>query len=207
MQNVVLYGHPDSGHACKVALALSLAAVQFEPIWIDIWAEPSRRPPSFLSISPFAEVPLLSIDGEPFTQSGAILLTIAARFGGERFGDAASLKRGRALLMWEANRIGMCLPQLKEAYREGSGGLDPAVLIWLHARDDVDRVNFDILLDGKPFFHGNAPGIGDCAIWGYTQWLDAARVEPTQQMQQWIDRMRALPEMKTPAEFFPRPAV
>lgn len=57
------------------------------------------------------------IYGTPHVQSGAILLEIATRFhclGGETLDG---LRRGRALLMWEANRIGMCLPQLKEARR------------------------------------------------------------------------------------------
>jgi glutathione S-transferase len=83
---LVLYGHPDSGHALKVALALALAGWAARTVWVDIWADPDSRPQEFLAASPFAEVPLLLIDGVPHVQSGAILLEIAARFkclGGE----------------------------------------------------------------------------------------------------------------------------
>ena len=81
MTELVLYGHPDSGHACKVALALSMAGLAHRTVWIDIWSPPASRPADFLAASPFAEVPLLLIDGVPHIQSGAILLEIASRFG------------------------------------------------------------------------------------------------------------------------------
>lgn len=35
MAELVLYGHPDSGHACKVALALSLAKLAHRTVLVD----------------------------------------------------------------------------------------------------------------------------------------------------------------------------
>ncbi len=206
MTDLTLYGHPDSGHACKVALALSLASLPHRTKWVDIWADPATRPPEFLAASPFAEVPLLMIDGVAHVQSGAILLEIATRFrclGGE---SAAGLCRGRELLMWEANRIGMCLPQLKEARRVSCQSFPPGAIEWLKLRYRTDCDRFGMLLGDCPFFHGDQPGIGDCAVWGYTQWLEAAGVDPTQMMAGWLDRMRALPAMKPPAGLFPAQA-
>lgn len=198
-----LYGHPDSGHACKVALALGLAGLDHQITRVDIWAAPETRPADFLKVSPLAEVPVLVIDGQPVFQSGAILMEIAQQFavlGGDTF---EGRRRGRELLMWEGNRIGMCLPQLKEARRAGSAGLPPEVIGWLEARYAIDCVNFGRLKGDAPFFHGDAPGIGDCAIWGYTQWLAKAGVEPTETMADWLSNMRALEAMKAPEAFFP----
>jgi glutathione S-transferase len=203
MTEVLLYGHPDSGHACKVALALSLARLPHRTQWVDMWAPRETRPAAFLANSPFAEVPLLMIDGRPYLQSGAILLEIATRFqclGGE---SAAGLQRARELLMWEANRIGMCLPQLKEARRVEGEGFPPGAIDWLQMRYAVDRDRFGQLLGDGPYFHGAQPGIGDCAIWGYVQWLSEAGVAPTPVMSAWIERMRGLPGMKSPADLFP----
>lgn len=205
MTDLTLYGHPESGHACKVALALSLAGLAHRTVWVDIWAAPETRDPGFLAASPFAEVPLLMIDGVAHTQSGAILLEIAHRFGVLGGETAAGLRRGREILMWEANRIGMCLPQLKEARRVQGDGFPPGAIDWLRARFEADRENFARLLGDAPFLHGDAPGIGDCAVWGYSQWLDAAGVDPNPSMSSWLDRMRGLDRMKTPAEFFPLP--
>jgi glutathione S-transferase len=205
MADLVLYGHPDSGHACKVALALALAGLPHRTVRVDIWADPATRPADFLAASPFAEVPLLLIDGAPFVQSGAILLEIAEQFaclGGE---TPDGLRRARTIMMWEANRISMCLPQLIEARRGRGDSFPGGAVEWLRRRYDVDCGRFEILLGDAPFFHGKRPGIGDCAIWGYTQWLTGAGVEPTPTMRGWLDRMRRLPAMRTPADFFPEP--
>lgn len=204
MADILLYGHPDSGHACKVALALSLAGLPHRTQWIDIWAPANSRPAEFLAVSPFAEVPVLLIDGRPFVQSGAILLEIAQRFqclGGD---TPDGLQRARELMMWEANRIGMCLPQLKEARRVQGEGYPPGAIAWLTGRWMVDCQRFGQWLGNEAFFHGDRPGAGDCAIWGYVQWLPEAGVDPTPEMARWISRMRALPGMKSPAELFPR---
>ncbi len=203
MSKLVLYGHPDSGHACKVALALGLAGLDHNTVWIDIWADPESRPADFLAASPFSEVPLLMIDGSAYVQSGAILLEIASRFrclGGE---NAEGIRRARELLMWESNRIGMCLPQLREARRVNGEGFPPGALDWLRMRYEADCQNFARLLGDAAFFHGPSPGIGDCAIWGYTQWIAEAGVDATAKMQGWLDRMKGLPAMKSPSDFFP----
>jgi glutathione S-transferase len=205
MTEIILYGHPDSGHACKVALALGLAGLAHRTVWVDIWAAPDSRPADFLAQSPFAEVPVLMIDGVAHVQSGAILLDIATRFaclGGE---TPEGLRRGRELLMWEANRIGMCLPQLKQARRDQGRGFPPGAIEWLRMRYAADSARFAVLLGDGPFFHGERPGIGDCAIWGYTQWLAEAGVEATPAMAAWLDHMRALKAMRAPEAFFPAP--
>jgi glutathione S-transferase len=170
---------------------------------IDMWAPRDTRPAAFLAASPFGEVPALVIDGEAYTQSGAILLELASRFGVLGGEHHAGIKRGRELLMWEANRIGMCLPQLKEARRVNGEGFAPGAIDWLMGRYEADAGRFGTLLGTAPFFHGEAPGIGDCAIWGYVQWLAEAGVAPTITMADWIDRMRSLPAMRPPEEFFP----
>lgn len=206
MPDLLLYGHPDSGHACKVALALALAGLPHRRTFVDIWAAPDTRPPGFLAASPFAEVPLLMIDGAAFTQSGAILLEMATRFACLGGDTAAGLTRARQLLMWEANRIGMCLPQLIEARRPGATPFPPGAVAWLTMRYGVDRTRFDLLLADGPFFHGASPGIGDCAIWGYTRWVENAGVAPTPAMARWLDRMAGLPAAEGAAGWFRAPS-
>lgn len=204
MTEIVLFGHPDSGHACKVALALAMAGLPHRSVRVDIWAPRETRPAEFLAATPVAEVPVLLIDGVAHLQSGAILLEIASRFGCLGGQSPEGLRRGRELLMWEANRIGMCLPQLKEARRLDGQGFPPGAVDWLRMRYEVDRDRFGVLLGDAPFFHGEEPGIGDCAIWGYAQWLAEAGVGPSARMADWLERMRGLPAMASPDAFFGR---
>ncbi len=203
MTELVLYGHPDSGHACKVALALALAGKSFRTIWVDIWADPSTRQAEFLRNSPFAEVPLLMINDKPFVQSGAILLEIADRFNCLGAETEDGLQKGREILLWEANRLGLCLPWLRLERRESGQGFPGGTVDWLRARYALDSERFETFLGRGPFFHGDRPGIGDCAIWGYTQWLKEAGVKPTPVMESWLTQMRNLNAMRTPGEFFP----
>ncbi len=202
MSNLLLYGHRDSGHACKVALALRLAELPHRVEVVDIWAPAHTRPAAFLAANPAAEVPCLMIDGSPHVQSGAILIEIATRFGVLGGGDAAQMRRGREILFWEANRIGMCVPQLKAA-AETPGSFAPDVVDWLKDRFAADCARFDLYLGDAPFLHGDAPGIGDCAVWGYTQWLEKADLAPTLGMARWRDRMRALPAIRAHKALFP----
>lgn len=206
MAELLLYGHPDSGHACKVAIALGLAGLPHQVQRIDIWAPKGARPVDFLAANPAAEVPVLMIDGVAHVQSGAILLEVAQRFGVLGGETAEGLRRGREVILWEANRIGMCLPQLIEARRPEGDAFPAGAVEWLRMRFAVDRDRFDLWLGDAPFLHGDAPGIGDCAVWGYAQWLDKAGVLPSSAMAGWLDRMRALPAMRPPEAFFSAPA-
>ena len=201
MPTVTLYGHAASGHACKVGVALRLADVAHRTIVVDINAPRDTRPADFLAANPAAEVPVLVVDDEPLVQSGAILHRIATMTGTLGGDDPAQMDRARALMMWEANRIGMCLPQLIAAPKDGFA---PQVVDWLSSRYAVDRDRFDLYLGDADFFHGDAPGIADCAIWGYVQWVDRAGMTPSDAMAGWLDRMRALPQMETPEAMFPQ---
>ena len=200
-----LYGHRDSGHACKVALALSLARVPVEIETVDIWGPVAERPSAFLNASPLAQVPCLILDdGTALTQSGAILLELAERLGVLGGESAEGLRRGREVVLWEANRIGMCLPQLIEARRPGGDVFPAGAVAWLEMRYRTDCAMFDRLLADADFFHGDRPGVGDCAVWGYVQWVEKAGQVPSPAMARWSDRMRGLEGMRTPEAFFPR---
>ena len=43
----ILYGHPESGHTYKVALALELAGVPFEYRWVDVFKPREQRAADF----------------------------------------------------------------------------------------------------------------------------------------------------------------
>lgn len=204
MPELVLFGHKESGHAYKVALALAMTGAPHLRRIVDIWAPPTTRPQDFLRASPFAEVPLLLIGNRAMVQSASILLELAglypALWGGKR---ATNEARCREILFWEANRIGMCLPQLIEARRVDGAGFPPGAIDWLHMRYAADRDRFDRLLGENAFFMGDTPSIADCAVIGYTQWHEKAGVEPSASMAGWLARMRALPAHSPAEALFP----
>lgn len=193
----ILYGHPDSGHAFKVALALRFAQIDFDFRYVDIWAARETRPQTFLERSPFAEVPLLLIDGKAMTQSGAILLELGQR-NPALIGPNPD--RARELVFWEANRIGMVIPQLIEEKRVNGEGFGEGALAWLRGRYSSDIARLSDLIGAQDFVLGEAPCIADFAIFGYTNWHERAGVDVPTNVAQWLSRMRALPAYAPPEE-------
>lgn len=168
---------------------------------IDIWQAHERRPESFRSLAPFGEVPLLVMDEQVYAQSDAILCLIAEHFqvlGGE---SPERLARAREWLFWEANRIGMSLPQLRYAKRFAPEEFSSDALAWIRARFDKDIARLDQELAGtQAFILGPFPSIADLALCGYLFWADEAGVVPTENVKRWLDRIAQLPGWLAPYE-------
>ncbi|MHC1551557.1 glutathione S-transferase family protein [Phyllobacterium sp. K27] len=75
-----LYFHPLSGHAHRARLFLSLVGQKFELIEVDL-ARGEHKTPEFLALNSFGQVPVL-VDGETvISDSNAILVYVARKFG------------------------------------------------------------------------------------------------------------------------------
>jgi len=192
---ITLFGHEDSGHAFKVAAFLNFANIPYTYYWVDIFASRESRPEQFRANARFHEVPLLLDDNRAFTQSGAILLHLATKeqkYGAE---NEQSLARCREWLMWEANKIGMCLPQLRSRYHFNDESINDGAQEWLLARyqHDVNLLNAE-LSDGRSWIiPGKHPSIVDFALCGYLLLASEANVEVPEQVTTWLDRLCALP--------------
>lgn len=196
-----LFGHPDSGHAFKVKFCLEAANIEHEYLEIDIWANRQDRPVEFTSRSKFCEVPLL-VDGDNnLIQSDAILLYIAKKFGILGAESQKSLDRCTEWLFWEANKIGMCLPQLRASKKFESSRLTQGAWDWLYARylHDIGLIDQE-LSDGRPFMLGDQLTIADFSLSGYLFFADEVEVPLPGHVAQWLDRLRAMPSWKHPYE-------
>jgi len=194
-----LFGHPDSGHAFKVKFCLEAGNIDHDYEVIDIWADRTDRPVEFTSRSKFCEVPLL-VDGDNnLIQSDAILMYIAKKFaiyGGE---SELMLQRSAEWLFWEANKIGMCLPQLRASKKFESARLSQGAWDWLYARylHDVGVIDQE-LSDGRPFILGDRLTIADFSLSGYLFFADEAEVPVPEHVAHWLDRLRAIPAWQHP---------
>jgi len=196
-----LFGHQESGHAFKVKLALTIADIVHHYEWVDIEAPRESRSLEFRSHSRFSEVPLLLDEGEPYIQSNAILLHIAHRFnvlGGE---DTVLMQRCREWLFWEANKIGLCLPQLRAYKKQNAPEIQEQTLEWLLSRykHDVGVLN-DVLSDGRDFIVGDLFTIADCSLCGYLTFADEAEVDLPPFVESWLNRISSLEGWKHPYE-------
>jgi len=198
---ITLYGARESGHAFKARVLLEMAQLPYTFHEIDLKQARGERLPSFRSLSPYGEVPVLLHNGRIYAQSNAVLLHLAAH-SGVLEGETPALQEGvRQWLFWEANRIGFSLPNLRYALRVG--GEHPAVVSMLRARfdDDISRIDIE-LADGRDFILGATPTIADIAMSAYLFWAGQAQVAVPMHVAGWLARISNLPGWRHPYSFY-----
>ena len=197
--DLTLYGNRESGHSYKVRLMLTLGHTPHEYRPVDITLPREQRPAEFRAVSRFGEVPVLVDRGQPYVQSNAILLHLAQRehkFFGR---DALDHEQVREWLFWEANRIGISVPNLRYALR-WVPDTKPEVLDWLRARAQGDLGRLNDEFGQRKFLLGDFPTVADIACCGYLYWLDQAGLDIVQwpAVARWLADISALPEWKHP---------
>lgn len=94
----------ESGHSYKVALALELGPLDWEPVFVDFF-NGAARSDTYRNLNPMGEAPVL-IDGElTLTQSGVIhayLSDKTGRFGGDTKEDARDILRWT---LWDNHKL------------------------------------------------------------------------------------------------------
>ena len=197
-----LYGHPDSGHALKVKFFLEWLEVEHEYEYVDIFSDPSTRKDEFLSASKFSEVPTLIDSNQVYIQSNAILVYLADKY--DVFKNSNEKQKYLEWLVWEANKIGMCLPQLRASEKLGKEDpefkLSPGAYDWLKARYDHDVGVLDKELADKHFILGNDITPADFSLSGYLMYADEAAVDVPQNVEQWLNRLREVKGWQSPYE-------
>jgi glutathione S-transferase len=204
---VILYGHPESGHTYKVALTLELAGIPFEYRWVDVFRPRDQRGAEFQAASRYGEIPVLVDEGLPMVQSNAILLHLASKhrtLGGE---NPASLAQAREWLFWEANRIGLSLPNLRHYLRFADEPAQAGVLDWLRGRMQLDLQRLEQEFTAKLWLPGSGPSIVDIACFAYICY-DDIKLDLTDfpRLRDWMQRMRELPRWRHPYDLLAKPA-
>ena len=189
-----LFGHEDSGHAYKVALTLALSEIPHDYERVDIWSERSTRPQAFLSASRWAEVPcLICDDGTAMIQSGAILLMLAREYNA--LNSKEKLDQCAEWINWEANRIGMCIPQLIWA-RQNPEEVNDGAQSWLHNRLKIDQARLAEALTSQKFLTGDDVSVADICVYGYVSKAEQANIELDKRILNWRDHICDLPHFQ-----------
>ena len=199
MSELTLFGNRESGHTYKVRLLLAVAGVAHDYHEIDLTLARDERPEPFRSLAKFGEVPLLLHVGQSYVQSNAILCHLAEHlqaFGGE---SHERMDRAREWLFWEANRVGLSLPNLRYARKFAPSSYPGGTIDWLRGRFALDIARLDDELSkGSAFIVDDQPSIADFALCGYLFWPEQADVAVPPNVAAWLERIRALPGWRHP---------
>jgi glutathione S-transferase len=79
-QPIKLFHYPLSGHVHRVELLLSLLGLPSELVFVDL-AAGAHKQPEFLAITPFGQVPVIDDNGTLVSDSNAILVYLAQKYG------------------------------------------------------------------------------------------------------------------------------
>lgn len=195
----------ESGNAYKAALTLQLAGFDWQPVWVDFFSGATRSP-DFRALNPMGEVPVLEDGARVLTQSAVIQMHIARRAG--RFLGADQREQDEVLrwLFWDNHKLTANASSVRFLSNFLPEAKRPApVIAFQTARLQAALKVLNAHLDGRGWIVGDGPTIADIAACGYLYYPEPfgfARAD-WPQIENWLERIAALPGWKPPYELMP----
>ncbi|MFC7703260.1 glutathione S-transferase family protein [Plastorhodobacter daqingensis] len=200
-----LYCFGESGNAYKAALTMTLADVEWEPVFVDFFNGETRRP-EFLALNPMGEVPVL-VDGDTvLSQSGVIQDYISSKTG--RLGGRSAAERREVLrwVFWDNHKMSSQCGTARFLQNFLPEDKRPSEVIeWLQGRLCAAFRTLDTQLDGRSWLVGDGPTIADLACCGYLFYPEPFGFDRADwpRIDAWLDRISALPGWKHPYDMMP----
>lgn len=189
---IKLYRHPLSGHAHRVELLLSLLKLPTELVFVDL-ANGAHKQAAFLAINAFGQVPAIDDNGTILSDSNAILVYLAKKYGGGSWLADEPLAAAR-VQRW----LSVAAGQL--AYGPASARLITVFGATLDAEDVIARSHsllklMDSELATASFLAGDTATIADVANYTYIAHAPEGNVslEAYPNVRAWLERVEALP--------------
>jgi len=194
----------ESGHSYKAALALELAGLDWEPVFVDFFKGESRSDAYRREVNEMGECPVLVDGAVRLTQSGVIQDYITEKT--ERFGGTDR----REVLRWvlwdnhklssQAGAVRFMMNFLPEEKRP------QPVIDWLQGRLSGALQVLDAHLAGRDWIEGDAVSNADLTCCGYLLYPEPFGFDRAAwpNIDRWLSNISALPGWKAPYDLMPR---
>jgi glutathione S-transferase len=202
---IKLYCFGESGNAYKVALALTLAELEWEPVFVDFFNGEARKP-EFLKINEMGEVPVL-VDGDlTLSQSGVMLDYISSKTG--KLGGRSAAERREVLrwMFWDNHKLSGQIGTTRFLSNFLAPEKRPeGVIPFLQGRLKSAYTVLDRHLAGRDWIVGNQPTIADLSCCGYLYYPEPFGFSRADwpNMDAWLGRIAALPGWQHPYDMMP----
>lgn len=189
---IKLYRHTLSGHSHRVELMLALLGLPTERIFVDL-AKGAHKQPEFLAINPFGQVPVIDDDGTVLSDSNAILVYLAKKYGDGSWlpDEALAAARVQRWLSVAAGEIagGPAAARLITVF--GAALNAESVIAKSHALLKV----MDNELAQTAFLAGDAPTVADVSSYTYIAHAPEGNVSLAAypNVRAWLEKVEALP--------------
>lgn len=187
-----LYHHPLSGHAHRARLFLSLIGAPHELVEVDLMAG-AHKTPAFLKLNRFGQVPVLEDDGTVISDSNAILVYAAKKFGKADWLPEAP-EQAAAVQRWLSVAAGQI------AFGPAAARLVTLFGAKFNAEEVIGRAHavlkvIDEELADRPWIAAKNPTIADVALYSYIARAPEGNVELSgyRNVNAWLGRIEALP--------------
>ena len=200
-----LYCFGESGNSYKAALALELAGVDWEPVFVDFFKGEARSP-EYLANNSMGEVPYLVNGDITLSQSGAIQDYVSELTG--RFGGKSSDER-REILRWvfwdnhklssQAGTVRFLMNFLPEDKRPAE------VIAFLQGRLKAAYKTLNNALEGRDWLVGDEITNADISCCGYLYYPEPFGFDRKNypNIDAWLDRIADQPGWKPPYDLMP----
>jgi glutathione S-transferase len=191
-QPIKFYRFPLSGHSHKAELFLSLLGLPVEPIDVDL-AGGEQKAPAYLAMNCFGQVPVIQDGDVTVSDSNAILVYLASRYGSEKWlpRDPAEAAQVQRWLSVSAGQVayGPCAARLVTVFK---AAFNPQEVI---ARAHALFVIMEKELAARPFLVGEHATLADVANYSYIAHAPEGNVslDAYPAIRAWLARIEALP--------------
>ena len=203
-----LHYFPESGNSYKLALMLTLCGQAWEPVWTDFVGGQTRSPQWRAAVNEMGEIPVLEEDGLRLTQTGAVLLRLAERYG--RFGGGIEAEQFEILrwLLWDNHKLTsyMATYRFMRAFMQAPNA---DVLAFFRGRVDGALNVAERHFERLPFAAGERATVADLSMCAYLSYpaeetgYDLPASHPA--VAAWLGRIAALPGWRAPYDLLPGP--
>jgi len=202
MSTLKLHRFPLSGHSHRAELFISLLQLPCELIDVDLPGK-AHKTAAFIALNSFGQVPVLQ-DGEvTISDSNAILVYLASKYGKDQNIEwlPSDPVRAANVQRWLSVAAGLV------AFGPARARLKTVFNAPIDADDAIARANtlfivMDSELQRTPWLTGSTPTIADISAYSYIAHAPEGNVslQPYPHLRAWLERIEALPG------FVPMPA-
>ncbi|PTE21100.1 glutathione S-transferase [Cereibacter changlensis JA139] len=200
-----LYCFGESGNAYKAALTLTLADMEWEPVYVDFF-HGGTRTPEFRALNPMGEVPVL-VDGDlVLTQSGVIQDYVSSKTG--KLGGRSAAERRDVLrwVFWDNHKLSGQAGSTRFLMNFLPPEKRPAeVIAFQQGRLKAAYTVLNDHLAGRSWMVGDQVTIADtacCSYLFYPEPFGFTRAD-WPNIDAWLGRLEALPLWKHPYDLMP----
>jgi glutathione S-transferase len=194
----------ESGHSYKVALALELSGVDWEPVFVDFFKGETRGAAYRSAVNEMGECPVLVNGDIRLSQSGVILDYLAERTG--RFGGTDRREVLRWVL-WDNHKLSSQAGALRFLMNFLPEDKRPAPVIdWLGGRVRGAYEVLDGHLADRDWIADDTITAADLSCCGYLFYPEPFGFVRSDwpNIDRWLARIAALPGWKAPYDLMPR---